>query len=146
MPQRQVMVVEKDSGRCKQLCALLSNHDLIANPARSVERVLETQEWPGVILIGDKNPGASGWELAKRIRAIDSRVPIILLGNGSADSSHLRPMIQSYLPHDAPAELIVNEVERWLKTVPAARQSPRRPGRTATSGPRLPDCMREGFA
>lgn len=122
--RRQVMVVEEDSERRQQLCSLLSHHDLTAHPVSPTELAMKVQGWFGVILVGNGHAHATGWDLAERIRTFDTHVPVILLGRIAADVSQTStpPAIQACLPEEVSEELLVKEIERWLKTVPEPPQ------------------------
>ena len=109
------MVVEADPERRHQLCALLANHGLSVHPVHSDELAMAVQGWSGIILVGNGHDGTTGWELAERIRTFDARVPIILLGSVKADPSATPTMIQACLPAKAPEDLLLKEVERWLR-------------------------------
>ena len=81
---------------------------------------MKVQGWSGVILVGNGRAHAGGWELAKRIRTFDAHVPVILLGHVKADPActPAPSAIQACLPEEVSEELLMKEVERWLKTVP----------------------------
>ena len=114
------MVVEEDPKRRQRLCSLLSHHDLTVYPVRPTELAMKVQGYFGVILVGHGHAHTSGWDLAERIRTFDAHVPVILLGGITADphNASTPPAIQACLPDEVSEELLVKEIERWLKTLP----------------------------
>ena len=85
---------------------------------------MKVQGYSGVILVGNGHAHVSGVDLAERIRTFDTHVPVILLGRIRAAASHspIPPAIQACLPEEVSEELLIKEIERWLKTVPEPPQ------------------------
>ena len=119
------MVVEEDPKRRQRLCSLLSRHDLTVQPVHPTELAMKVQGYSGVILVGNGHACATGVDLAERIRTFDARVPVILLGRITAGphNASTPPAIQACLPEEVSEELLVKEIERWMKTLP---EPPRR--------------------
>lgn len=107
--QRQVVVVEENPERRDRLCAWLSRHGLQAKPVLPLEIDSLSPHSNGAILLGNGHASSVTWErLAERIRAVDKRVPILLLGP---------------LADDTNEEQVIDAVERWYRATPAVPQA-----------------------
>ena len=117
-------MVEEDPERRERLCAWLTRHGLQAKPVLPIEIDMLSPHSNGVILLGNGHASSVAWErLAERIRGVDKRVPILLLGHVADDRFVPPDLIQACLPDDTNEEQVIEEVERWYHGTAAAPQA-----------------------
>ena len=145
----QILLIEHHSARREQLTKLLSRHGLSVVAVPSGDQALEAlkHDRPSIILVDMKLADTNGWDLTHRLRAFDGKLPILLLGNGSAQPANSSALeIQAILPQDLSPTALLQEVDRWLHAESApARRTPRWPGgiMVVDDEPKLRDILRQ---
>ncbi|MBI3088019.1 MAG: response regulator [Candidatus Omnitrophica bacterium] len=117
-----ILVVEQDRALRERLEAALRRQGFAVITVQSGERAITAMKHtrPGLVLAGVALADISGWELADRIRAFDSRLPIILLGRAPAAQPAAHG-VQALLPADISPEMLALEVTRWAAAAPPSR-------------------------
>ena len=126
IPTRSILVAEAHAMRSEKLRQLLIRHNLLVTTVSSGEGALEQlkHERPAVLLVDAALGDMSGWQLAERIRAFDTHLPIILLTNPE-EASKAPPVngtIQAMLSQDGEDETLIDAVNQWLNNPPPRRQ------------------------
>ncbi len=116
---RAVLIVHENREVRQRLCTALARCGYPTLTSSSTHEALTAMkhEWPALILAGERLQDTTGVELARRIRAFNERVPILLLHNGRSIGPSLlqAPQVQAVLAEDIPEEQIGQEIEQWVR-------------------------------
>ena len=131
---RRILLVAHDVIRRGSLYDLLVRHGYYVKTVFSAERALASlrHERPDLILVGSCDDECGGLGLPDRVRAFDSDLPMILLGDRQEFTEadpRLREDIQMFLPDSVPENTLVAAVEQVT--------TPRRPAKPL----RYPGCI-----
>lgn len=127
--KRSILVVEEDVAARERLYDVLTRHGWAVTAVHSVACALDVlkHEYPSIILADNHLSDLSGWDLATQIRQFDTRLPIILFGNGRPAAGGPAADVQACLPTEVADEALLRELDHWLQTPHPAAQ-PRWPG------------------
>lgn len=93
--QPTVFVVDDDAGVRGKICTLLTTADLRAEPFETAEEFIDSyrEDGPACLILDVNLPGMTGLQLLRWMRALGSKLPIIVM-NSEADDHLARRVVR----------------------------------------------------
>ncbi|MBL6945786.1 MAG: sigma-54-dependent Fis family transcriptional regulator [Rhodospirillales bacterium] len=119
--QAKVILIDDEEDVLLSAQQTLELEGLTVLPFRAAEPALDCvfPDWAGVILTDVKMPRMDGMELLRRVKEVDSEVPVILVtGHGDVPMAlkAVRDGAYDFIEKPAPPEYLVDAVQRALAT------------------------------
>ena len=123
MPARRILCVDDDEDTCDLLKAMpgMADLDVVAVPdAAEALRLIAGERFDLYVLDGEMPPGFSGLTLCHRIRAVDTRTPVVIFPGHGFESHREAGMLAG-----ADAYLVKPDVAELIPTVKRLLGGPR---------------------